>query len=111
MPISSGTYFYQCHNEIWHKGEAGESFGLQDRALMRLGNVTAAKLALQAVDLVADAAGTNSAKKSCPIERCWQDVHTAMQHVLLNTARFEVSGACCSGSIRARRSSDSIGVR
>jgi len=59
---------------------------------MRLGNVTAVKLALQAVDLVADAAGMNSAQTSCPIERCWRDVHTASQHVLLNIARFEVVG-------------------
>jgi alkylation response protein AidB-like acyl-CoA dehydrogenase len=86
------SYFYQCHDEVWRKGEAGESFSLQDRALMRLGNVTAVKLALQAVDLVADAAGMNSAHTASPIERCWQDVHTASQHVLLNTARFEVVG-------------------
>jgi alkylation response protein AidB-like acyl-CoA dehydrogenase len=86
------AYFYQCHNEVWHKGEAGESFSLQDHAQMRLGNVTAVKLALQAVDLVADAAGMNSAHTSCPIERCWRDVHTASQHVLLNTARLEVVG-------------------
>ncbi len=86
------AYFYQCHDEVWRKGEAGESFSLQDRALMRLANVTAAKLALQAVDLVADAAGMNAAKTSSPIERCWRDGHTAIQHVLLNTARFEVIG-------------------
>jgi alkylation response protein AidB-like acyl-CoA dehydrogenase len=89
---AASAYFYQSHNEVWRKGEAGENFSLQERALMRLGNVTAAKLALRAVDLVADAAGMNSAKTSSPIERCWRDVHTAMQHVLLNTARFEVIG-------------------
>jgi alkylation response protein AidB-like acyl-CoA dehydrogenase len=54
--------------------------------------VTTVKLAVQAVDLVADAAGMNSALTSCPIERCWRDVHTASQHVLMNTARFEVIG-------------------
>ena len=58
----------------------------------RLGNVTAVKLALQSVDLVADAAGMNSVQTSSPIQRCWQDAHTASQHVLLNTARFEVVG-------------------
>jgi alkylation response protein AidB-like acyl-CoA dehydrogenase len=89
---AASAYFYQCHDEVWRKGEAGESFSLQERAQMRLGNVTAVKLALQAVDLVADAAGMNSAQTSCPIERCWRDVHTASQHVLLNTARFEVVG-------------------
>jgi alkylation response protein AidB-like acyl-CoA dehydrogenase len=86
------AYFYQCNDEIWRKGEAGESFSLQDRAQARLAVVTAAKLAVQAVDLVADAAGMSSAQTSCPIERCWRDVHTASQHVLMNTARFEVVG-------------------
>jgi alkylation response protein AidB-like acyl-CoA dehydrogenase len=88
---AASASFYQCHDDVWRKGEAGENFSLRDRALMRLGNVTAAKLALQAVDLVADAEGMNAAKTS-PIERCWRDVHTATQHVLLNTARFEVIG-------------------
>ena len=86
------AYFYGCNDEIWRKGEAGESFSIQDRAHARLAVVTAAKLAVQAVDLVADAAGMNSAQTSCPIERCWRDVHTATQHVLMNTSRFEVVG-------------------
>jgi alkylation response protein AidB-like acyl-CoA dehydrogenase len=86
------AYFYNCNDEIWRKGEAGESFSIQDRAQARLAVVTAAKLAVQAVDLVADAAGMNSALTSSPIERCWRDVHTATQHVLMNTTRFEVVG-------------------
>jgi len=86
------AYFYQSNDEVWRKGEAGESFTLQDRAQVRLAVVTAVKLALQAVDLVADAAGMSSAQTACPIERCWRDVHTASQHVLMNTARFEVVG-------------------
>ncbi|HZC45917.1 MAG TPA: acyl-CoA dehydrogenase family protein [Candidatus Acidoferrum sp.] len=86
------AYFYDCNDEIWRKGEAGESFSIQDRAHARLATITAVKLAVQAVDLVADAAGMNSAQTSCPIERCWRDVHTAKQHVLMNSARFEVVG-------------------
>ncbi len=86
------AYFYDCNDEIWRKGEAGESFSIEDRAHARLAVVTAAKLAVNAVDLVADAAGMSSAQTSCPIERCWRDVHTATQHVLMNTARFEVVG-------------------
>ncbi len=86
------SYFYQVNDDVWRKGEAGESFSLEDRAHVRLGVVTAVKLALQAVDLVADAAGMSSAQTACPIERCWRDVHTASQHVLMNTSRFEVVG-------------------
>ncbi|MGH7780460.1 MAG: acyl-CoA dehydrogenase family protein [Candidatus Binataceae bacterium] len=86
------AYFYNCNDEIWRKGVAGESFSLQDRAHARLAVVTAVKLAVQAVDLIADAAGMSSAQTAFPIERCWRDVHTASQHVLLNTSRFEVVG-------------------
>ena len=86
------AYFYQCNDEIWRKGEAGESFVRKDHAHARLAVVTAVKLALQAIDLVVDAAGMNATKTSSPIERCWRDAHTASQHVLLNTARFEVVG-------------------
>src|SRR5262249_8090346 len=86
------AYFYCCNDEIWRKGEVGESFTIQDRAHARLAVVTAAKLAVQAIDLVADAAGMSSAQTSSPIERCWRDAHTACQHVLMNTARFEVVG-------------------
>jgi Acyl-CoA dehydrogenase, C-terminal domain len=41
------VYFYRSSDEIWRKGEARESFGLQDRAHAQLAVVTAAKLALQ----------------------------------------------------------------
>jgi len=91
------AYFYNCNDEIWRKGETGESFSIEDRAHARLAVVTAAKLAVQAVDLVADAAGMNSALTSSPIERCWRDVHTASQHVLMNTSRFEVVGSVLFG--------------
>ena len=86
------TYFYNSQDEMWRRGEAGESFSPTLRAHLRLATVTAVKLALQAIDLIADAAGMNAVQKTCPIERCWRDAHTASQHVLMNTARFEVVG-------------------
>ena len=92
MLNAARAYFYHANEKIWQKGEAGETFSLEDRAQARLGNVTPVKLALQAIDLVADAAGMSAAQAASPIERCWRDAHTASQHVLLNTARFEVIG-------------------
>ena len=71
---------------------AGEEITIGDRIRTRRNQAYATRLAVQAVDLVADAAGMNSAQTSCPIERCWRDVHTATQHVLMNTSRFEVVG-------------------
>jgi alkylation response protein AidB-like acyl-CoA dehydrogenase len=86
------AYFYDCNDEIWREGEAGGSFSLEDRAHARLAVVTAAQLAVQAVDMIWGIAGMNAAQTSSPIERCWRDVHTATQHVLMNTSRFEVVG-------------------
>jgi alkylation response protein AidB-like acyl-CoA dehydrogenase len=86
------AYFYQASHRVWSQGESGEAFSDVDRAQVRLAIVTAVKLALQVVDLVADAAGMNAVLTSSPIERCWRDAHTASQHVLMNTARFEVIG-------------------
>ncbi len=86
------NYFYQVNDDVWRRGAAGDTFTLKDRAHVRLGIVTAVKLALQAIDLVADVAGMNSALTSCAIERCFRDAHTASQHVLMNSARFEIIG-------------------
>ena len=65
---------------------------MQARAAARLSSVTAAKLAAQAVDLVHDAAGMNAVQTSGAIQRCWRDLHTITQHVILSTGRFEVVG-------------------
>ena len=62
------------------------------RVEMRLRTVTAARLAMRAVDLLHDAAGMNGVLASSPLERTWHDVHTASQHVVLNTGRIEVAG-------------------
>jgi len=86
------AWFYNVNDEIWRRGLASDTFTVEDRATARLASVTATKLALQAIDLVADAAGMNANQTASPISRCWRDAHTASQHVLLNTARFEVIG-------------------
>jgi hypothetical protein len=41
---------------------------------------------------VQEAAGMTAVQTSCPIERCWRDVHTLSQHVILATTRYEVVG-------------------
>ena len=72
--------------------EAGAVFDREARAAARLASVTAVKLCLRAVDLVHDAAGMSAVQTSCAIERCWRDLHTLSQHVILATTRYEVVG-------------------
>ena len=79
-------------DDVWRMGEAGVPFDAPARAAARLASVTAAKLAALATDVVHDAAGMSAVQTSCDIERCWRDVHTITQHVILGAGRYEVVG-------------------
>ncbi|HEY5170457.1 MAG TPA: hypothetical protein VIK54_01900, partial [Acidimicrobiia bacterium] len=49
-------------------------------------------LAAQAIDLLHDAAGMNAVARDTVLDRCWRDVHTMTQHIILSPARFEIAG-------------------
>jgi len=86
------AYLYRSVEDVWRRGAERRPFDVHARAAARLASVTAVKLAAQAVDLVHDAAGMSAVKTSGDIQRCWRDVHTITQHVILATARYEVVG-------------------
>jgi alkylation response protein AidB-like acyl-CoA dehydrogenase len=81
----------------WARGVAHEPFGNDVLARFRLNSVTAARLAAQAIDLVHDAAGMNAVRTGSVLDRCWRDVHTMTQHVILAPARFEIVGRIMMG--------------
>jgi alkylation response protein AidB-like acyl-CoA dehydrogenase len=72
--------------------DAGQPPTTIQKAEMRLAAVTAADLAAKAVDLVFDAAGLTGPATTFELERCWRDIHTLRQHVLLSTPRYELVG-------------------
>jgi hypothetical protein len=76
----------------WARGVAREPFDNPVLARQRLGVVMAVRLAGQAVDLLHDAAGMSAVARDSAFDRCWRDVHTISQHVILAPARFEVAG-------------------
>lgn len=78
--------------DIWDQGARAQPFAIDDRVRLRLRMVTAARLGVQAVDLVNDAAGMSGVRRPGPLERAWRDVHTATQHILLAIGRLEVAG-------------------
>lgn len=79
-------------HDVWARGASECGFDDAARVQMRMRTVTAARLAIKAVDLLHDAAGMNGVLTSSPLERAWRDVHTASQHVVLNVGRIEVAG-------------------
>ncbi|MDQ1477148.1 MAG: indole-3-acetate monooxygenase [Actinomycetota bacterium] len=76
----------------WDRGIAHEPFDNAALARSRLGLVTAVQLAARAIDLLHDAAGMNAVSRDTVLDRCWRDVHTMTQHVVLSSARFEIAG-------------------
>ena len=82
----------QTVHAIWARGAAGESFGPLELAEQRIGLVTAVRLAARSIDLLHDAAGMNAVTADDVLDRCWRDVHTMTQHVMLSPARYEIAG-------------------
>lgn len=76
----------------WAQGVEGRAFTDLDLARHRLSTVTAVRLAAQAIDLLHDAAGMNAVAPDGVLDRCWRDVHTMTQHVILGPARYEIGG-------------------
>lgn len=86
------AYLFKATEDAWSMGEAGVPLDAAARAAARLASVTAARLAAQSIDLVHEASGMNAVQTSCDISRCWRDVHTLTQHVILGAGRYEVVG-------------------
>ncbi|HTO08719.1 MAG TPA: acyl-CoA dehydrogenase family protein [Myxococcota bacterium] len=86
------AYLFATNDELWRRGEAGGEFDFEVRAAARLASVTAVKLCAQAIDLVHEAAGMTAVSAGHELERCWRDLHTLSQHVILSSSRYEVIG-------------------
>ena len=43
------------------------------------------------------AAGLSSLQTSCPIERCWRDLHPVTQHMAVSNGRYETVGRILPG--------------
>jgi alkylation response protein AidB-like acyl-CoA dehydrogenase len=77
---------------VWARGVAQQPFDNDVLARQRLATVAAVRLAAQAVDLLHDAAGMTAVKSDSVLDRCWRDVHTMTQHIILSPARYEIAG-------------------
>jgi alkylation response protein AidB-like acyl-CoA dehydrogenase len=76
----------------WERGLAREPFDNQVLAEHRTATVTAVHLAARAIDLLHDVAGMNAIAEGSVIDRCWRDVHTMTQHLILSVPRYEIVG-------------------
>ncbi|HEY8076496.1 MAG TPA: acyl-CoA dehydrogenase family protein [Labilithrix sp.] len=64
-------------------GEVERDVTLESRAELRAAASQAVELAASAVDLAYDAGGGTSIYETSPLQRCFRDVHTLTQHVMV----------------------------
>jgi alkylation response protein AidB-like acyl-CoA dehydrogenase len=97
LALAAHAVLAETADEIWSMGEARVPFDRDVLARHRLGVVTAVALSARSIDRLHDAAGMNAVASDSVLDRCWRDVHTITQHVILTPARYEVAGRVLMG--------------
>jgi alkylation response protein AidB-like acyl-CoA dehydrogenase len=78
--------------KAWEVARSGRPASPQQRAWLRAACTGATLNAQQAVDLVYGAAGASSIFAASPLSRCFRDLHTLTQHILVATPSQEMIG-------------------
>lgn len=89
---SGRAFLFEAIGEIWDEAATGRTPSLRQRAIARLAAAKAAETSAQAVDLLFNAAGGTAVFESCPLERCFRDVHATTQHIGTQQVNFELGG-------------------
>jgi indole-3-acetate monooxygenase len=77
---------------LWNTVKGGQTPTLAQHADVKMSSVNAALSSGAAVDLVCTLAGTSAIFEAQKIERCFRDVHVAMQHVQVAPKGLETVG-------------------
>ena len=78
--------------DVWHSVVNGGRPSIEQRAWLRLAGVDGVQRAIEAVDLMYNAAGATAIYESSPLERCFRDVHVVPAHIVVQPAVYEVAG-------------------
>jgi alkylation response protein AidB-like acyl-CoA dehydrogenase len=79
-------------HRVWEQVVAGGRPSVQDRARVRLAGIHAAERSAQAVDRCYTLGGGSSVFLGNPLQRCFRDVHTATQHLMVSQRVLETIG-------------------
>jgi alkylation response protein AidB-like acyl-CoA dehydrogenase len=92
MVRAARAFLVEAVEEQWAEIAAGQAPSLAKRAAIRLASTFAGEASVRAVDLVYVAAGGSAIYESGRIDRCFRDVHVAVQHIGLTTNNYELAG-------------------
>ena len=101
---SARAFLYETVRALPYTPTYAEALNDDLRARIRLASAHAAQSAAEAVDLMCNAAGTTAIYASSRLERCFRDVHVAIQHAVVAPSNIEMVGQYCLGlGLQARR--------
>ena len=89
---SARALVFELVEEMWAKVRAHDEITGRERALFQIACSDAAAGAAQAVETVAEAAGTTANFRSSPLERLARDVRVVRQHVTVAPQHLEDGG-------------------
>jgi indole-3-acetate monooxygenase len=93
MVGAARSYVFAILNDLWTTlGAGSDPSRLQRAALSGMHSYTV-RCCREAVDLLAQAVGSASIHRNCPIERHQRDLTTIGQHILAQTRSMELAGA------------------
>jgi indole-3-acetate monooxygenase len=78
------AYLFSELGMMWEDAVAGRAISLRARGQVRLAACHAMQSAIQAVDLMFQAAGGAALFQGSRLERCFRDIHTAGQHIAVS---------------------------
>lgn len=89
---SARCYCLETLSDIYRTLAAGKALSLQQRALYRLSITHAHRAAVEAVDLMFNAAGASAVRMPGRLERTFRDAHTANQHMVASPKSYAITG-------------------
>ena len=76
----------------WDDVLAGRDVTIEQRARIRLASTNVGVRCAEAVDLAYNTGGGSSVYSSSPLQRCFRDIHTATQHLMVSPRAYEIFG-------------------
>jgi alkylation response protein AidB-like acyl-CoA dehydrogenase len=73
---------------VLEMARAGDSPGIEERAMMRTAASYATEVAKNAVDFAHEVAGTTSIRNGHALQRCFRDMHTGTQHTFIGEETY-----------------------
>ena len=89
---SARAFLHETVGEIWQRVVEGDSPSVEQRAWLRLAAADGVQRAIEAVDLMYNAAAASAIFESSPLERCFRDVHVIPAHIVVQPNVYEVVG-------------------